>query len=152
MSKLYTISEDTISAFKKVFEKKSFPVSVGFQFIGSESQKSLIKINKLPEQYAFILEKELIISINEDLMSVFDDESIEILFEQEIDKVSISIDSGKIKMIKPDLSTFASLISKYGLNKIARANQINDIVGEDEDNKPNKKKKAKTDSENEFMV
>jgi hypothetical protein len=39
------------------------------------------------------------VTINDDLMSVFDDESIQILMEQEIDKISINIDSGKIKMV-----------------------------------------------------
>ena len=76
---------------------------------------------------AFLLDKELLISINEDLMSVFDDESVTILIEQEIDKISIDSNSGKIKMIKCDLSTFSSLISKYGVEKVARANQVEDL-------------------------
>ena len=117
MSKFYEVSKDT----------QSFPLSINFQFIGSESQKTLIKISKLPDQYGFLLGKELLISINEDLMSVFDEESITILIEQEIDKVSIESQSGKIKMIKCDLSTFSSLITKYGVDKVAKANQVEDL-------------------------
>jgi hypothetical protein len=130
MSKFYNLSEDTIQTFKTVFQKKSFPFNIGFQFIGSESQKNLIKINKISDQFSFILEKELLISINEDLMMVFDEESVGILIEQEIDKISVNIDTGKIKMVKPDLSTFSSLINKYGIEKIAKANKVEELYAE----------------------
>ena len=130
MSKFYEISSDSIEIFKEVFNKKSFPVAIKFQFIGSESQKSLIKISKLSEQYVFLLDKELLVSINEDLMSVFDDESITILLEQEIDKISIDIQSGKIKMIKPNLNTFSSLITKYGVDKVTKANSVENLYRE----------------------
>ena len=110
MSKFYEVSEDTEKVFFNIFNKKSFPVSVKFQFVGCENQKALIKISKITDQFSFLLEKELLISVNEDLLNVFDDESITILIEQEIDKISIDTQSGKIKMIKPDLTTFSSLI------------------------------------------
>ena len=141
MSKFYEVSEDTIDTFNKVFNKKSFPIAIKFQFVGSESQKTMIKISKLPDQYVFIMEKELIVIINEDLMSVFDDESITILIEQEIDKVSIDIQSGKIKMIKPNLSTFSSLITKYGVEKVTKANGVEELYQE-----------QKSDGKEEFIL
>jgi hypothetical protein len=127
MSKFYEVSEDTEKVFFNIFNKKSFPVSVKFQFVGCENQKALIKISKITDQFSFLLEKELLISVNEDLLNVFDDESITILMEQEIDKISIDTQSGKIKMIKPDLTTFSSLISKYGVDKVAKANQVEEL-------------------------
>lgn len=130
MSKFYELSEDTIEQFNEVFSSKSFPIQVGFQFIGSEKQKQLIKISKLPEQYGFLLGKELLVMFNEDLLNVFDDESIKILIEQELDKVSIDIESGKIKMIRPDLSTFSSIINKYGIDKVSRANQVEELYNQ----------------------
>lgn len=127
MSNFYKVSEDTESIFFNVFNKKSFPVSVKFLFQGSEKQKELIKLSKIPDPYVFALEKELLISFNEDLLQVFDEESITILIEQEIDKVNINIETGKIKLIKPDLSTFSSLINKYGVEKIAKANKVEEL-------------------------
>jgi hypothetical protein len=127
MSKFYEISEDTKKTFFAIFNKKSFPLAVNFQFVGSESQKKMIKISKIPDQFAFLLEKELLISINEDLMSVFDEQSITILVEQEIDKINMDLKSGKIKMVKPDLETFSSLITKYGVEKVAKANQVEEL-------------------------
>ena len=141
MAKFYEVSQDTIDTFFKVFNKKTFPMSVNFQFIGCENQKALIKISKLPDQYAFLMNKELIISMNEDLFSVFDEVSITILIEQEIDKISIDGQTGKIKMIKPDLTTFSSLISKYGVDKVAKANQIEELYNQ-----------QVADGKNEFIV
>lgn len=127
MSKFYEVSQDTKEVFLKVFNKKSFPLAINFQFVGSENQKSLIKITKLSDQFIFLLNKELIVQVNEDLMSVFEEESITILIEQEIDKISVDTQSGKIKMIKPDLTTFSSLITKYGVDKVGKANQLEEL-------------------------
>ena len=140
MSKFYQVSEETITTFKTIFNKKSFPFNVGFEFVGSESQKNLIKISKMPDQFAFILEKELLVTINDDLMSVFDEESIQILMEQEIDKISVNMDTGKIKMIKPDLTTFSGLINKYGIEKVAKANKVEELYSE-----------QKQDAEEDFL-
>ena len=49
MSKFYNLSDDAIEKFNSVFKKKSFPVDVKFQFIGYESQKTLIKISKVSD-------------------------------------------------------------------------------------------------------
>jgi hypothetical protein len=130
MSKFYEISEDTKKDFFDIFNKKSFPLSLNFQFVGSESQKNLIKISKISDQFSFLMNKDLLVSINEDLMSVFDQTSITILIEQEIDKINMDIKSGKIKMVKPDLSTFSSIISKYGVEKVAKANQVEELYNQ----------------------
>jgi hypothetical protein len=140
MDNFYEVSEDTISTFFEIFNKKSFPVSIGFQFIGNEKQKELIKVSKIADQYAFLVKKEILVSINDDLMSVFDDESITILMEQEIDKININIETGKIKLVKTDLNTFSAIVNKYGVDKVTRANKVEELYQE-------QKKDAKTDEE-----
>jgi hypothetical protein len=139
MDNFYEVSEDTISTFFEIFNKKSFPVSIGFQFIGNEKQKELIKVSKIADQYAFLVKKEILVSINDDLMSVFDDESITILMEQEIDKININIETGKIKLVKTDLNTFSAIVNKYGVDKVTRANKVEELYQE--------QKNAKTDEE-----
>lgn len=140
MDNFYEVSEDSIARFFEVFNKKSFPVSIKFQFIGNEKQKELIKVSKIADNYAFILQKEILVTINDDLMSVFDDESIQILIEQEIDKININIETGKIKFVKTDLNTFSAIVNKYGVEKVARANKVEELYQE-------QKKDAKTDQE-----
>ena len=130
MDRFYELSEDTIEDFFAIFNKKSFPVSIKFQFIGDTKQKSLIKIAKIADDYSFVLQKELKVCINEDLMNAYDEESATILFEQEIDKINMNIDSGKIKLVKTDLNTFSSLVNKYGVEKVARANKVEELYQE----------------------
>ena len=144
MDKFYEVSEDSIARFYEIFNKKSFPVSIKFQFIGNEKQKELIKVSKIADQYAFVLQKEILVSINDDLMSVFDDESITILIEQEIDKININIETGKIKLIRTDLNTFSALVNKYGVEKVARANKVEELYHE--------QKKDGTVDEEEFIA
>ena len=143
MDKFYEVSEDAIARFYEVFNKKSFPVSISFQFVGCEKQKELIKVSKIPDHFAFILKKEILVSINDDLVSVFDDESIIILMEQEIDKININTETGKIKFIKTDLNTFSAIVNKYGVEKVARANKVEELYQEQK--KDNK-------SDDEFIV
>lgn len=143
MDRFYELSEDTTTEFFNIFNKKAFPVSLKFLFLGDSKQKNVIKITKIPDDYSFTLGKELKITINEDLMNAYDDESVEILFEQEIDKININIESGKIKLVRPDLTTFSSLVNKFGIEKVARANKVEELYQEQQND-------AKTDEE--FIV
>ena len=140
MDNFYELSEDTISKFFEVFNKKTFPVSIKFQFEGDEKQKELINISVVPPKFQFIIGKDLLISINEDILNVFDDESVTILLEQEIDKINMNIETGKIKLVRTDLNTFSSLVNKYGVEKVARANKVEELYSEQQ-------KDAKTDEE-----
>lgn len=140
MDNFYELSEDTISTFFEIFNKKSFPLSIKFQFVGDQKQKELIKVSLINPKFAFLLSKEVLVSINEDIMNAFDDESITILMEQEIDKIYINIETGKMKLIKTDLNTFSSLVNKYGVEKVARANKVEELYHEQQ-------KDAKNDEE-----
>ena len=123
----YEVSDDTITDFFDVFNKKTFPIKIDFQFQGHKKQKSMIKITKIADNMCAILNKELLVTVNEDLMIAFDEESRTILIEQEIDKINMNVESGKIKLVKTDLNTFASLVNKYGVEKVSRANQVESL-------------------------
>ena len=72
---------------------------------------------------------ELVVSINEDIFDKFEDDiSIEILFSQEIDKITMNMESGKITLIKPGLTTFSGIVNKYGIEEVARANQVEELT------------------------
>jgi hypothetical protein len=143
MDNFYQLSEDTISKFFEVFNKKTFPVSIKFQFLGDEKQKDLIKIKLISPNYSFITQKDLLVTINEDTLNAFDDESVTILFEQEIDKINMNIETGKIKLVKTDLNTFSSLVNKYGVEKVARANKVEELY---------KEQKKDAEQDEEFIV
>ena len=139
----YDLDPETEQDFMDVFNKKSFPVNIKFLFQGNSKQKQLIKVSRVPDQYAFALGKELLISINEDLMGVFDEDSITILFEQEIDKININMESGKIKLVSTDLNTFSSIVTKWGVEKVARANKVEELYAE---------QKEDAEADDEFII
>jgi hypothetical protein len=141
MDNFYELSEDTVNDFFDVFNKKTFPVQIDFQFIGVKKQKQLIKIAKIADDYAFVLKKDLKVTINEDLMDAFDEESRTILIEQEIDKINMNLESGKIKLVGTDFNTFSSIVVKYGVEKVSRANQVEALFVE-----------QKEDQDNDFLV
>lgn len=128
--KYYELSSDVIKNFTEIFNSKSFPREVNFLFQGNAKQKTLIQISKIPEKYSFPLNKEILVSINEDIYDRLDEESIVILFSQEIDKVSINMNNGTIKMNKPDLTTFSGIVNKFGIDKVARANEVENLSEE----------------------
>ena len=123
----YDLDSSTEELFMDIFNKKSFPMNIKFLFQGNSKQKQLVKVSKISDQYAFALGKELLISVNEDLLNVFDDDSITILIEQEIDKININMESGKIKLVSTDLNTFSSIVNKWGVEKVARANKVEEL-------------------------
>lgn len=125
--KFYDLSDDVIDTFTEIYNAKSFPINIGFKFVGASKQKQLIKMKKLTDDMQYIVGKDIIVYINEDVFDKFDDESKKILIEQELDGIWVDANSGKIKTVKPDLTTFSGLVNKYGIDKVARANQVEDL-------------------------
>lgn len=125
--KFYDLSDDVIATFTEVYNAKSFPINIGFKFVGASKQKQLIKLKKLTDDMQYVVGKDIIVFINEDLFDKFDEEAKRILIEQELDKIWIDANSGKIKTVKPDLTTFSGIVNKYGIEKVARANQVEDL-------------------------
>jgi hypothetical protein len=143
--KFYDLSDDVIATFNEVYNAKSFPINIGFKFLGASKQKQLIKLSKLNDQYQYLIGKDMLVTINEDVFDKFDEESKRILIEQELDKIWVDANSGKIKTVKPDLVTHSGLVNKYGIEKVARANQVEDLYHQ-------QKADAQLEESDEFIV
>ena len=126
-------SDDIKEKFLDVYKQKTFQFDIGFKFIDDAKLKKVIEIKKIPDLYSFILEKEVLVLINEETFNKLDEDSQNILIEQEIDKISLNIETGKITMNKPDIVTFSPLISKHGIDKVAKANQVEDLTVEQQE-------------------
>jgi len=122
------VSDDIKEKFLDVYKQKTFQFDIKFKFVDDSKLKKVIEIKKIPDLYSFILEKEVLVLINEETFDKLDKDSQEILIEQEIDKISLNIETGKITMNKPDIVTFSPLISKHGIDKVAKANQVEDLT------------------------
>lgn len=135
MDNFYKLSEDTIDEFFVIFNNKSFPIKINIEFIGNSKQKQLIKIAKIADDLSFVLQKELKVTINETLMDSFDDDARTILIEQELEKINMNLETGKIKMIQTELNTFSSIVNKYGVERVSRANQVESLFVEQQADK-----------------
>lgn len=127
-TKFYEVSEDAIAKFNEVFVKKAFPNDVKIKFVGSVKLKKMIEVSILSEKLNFAFGSDLLVVINEDIMDKFDgDEIISILIEQELSKVGTDNKSGRLKNVPFGFVTSPGLINKYGLEKVGRANQVEEL-------------------------
>ena len=143
--KFYTLSEDVIETFNEIYISKSFAINIGFKFVGSTKQKQLIKMKKLDDALQYVIGKDIIVYINEDVYDKFDEESKRILIEQELDRFYVDSKSGKIKTTPPNIVTSSGIVNKYGIDKVARANQVEDLYNQ-------QKQDGKLDEANSFIV
>lgn len=143
--KFYDLSDDVIATFMEIYNSKSFPTNIGFRFLGASKQKQLIKLKKLTDDLQFVIGKDIIVYVNEEVFDKFDEESKRILIEQELDTIWVDANTGKIKSVKPDLTTFSGLVNKYGIDKVARANQVEDLYHQ-------QKSDAQLDEANSFIA
>jgi hypothetical protein len=127
MDRFYDLSEDTVQIFNQVLGNKVMPVTFKFKFVGDSKQKRLIKISKFTDDVRFAFNVDMKVVINEALLESYDEESITILIEQEVDRIQYSLEKDQLKLVKPDLNTFSSLINKYGIESIARANKVEEL-------------------------
>lgn len=129
VEKFEEISEETQEFFDKVVTKMNMPYSLKYSLVSANKQKQLVKMNKLNEMLTFITGVNAVLSFNEILFDRIDNDVIkEILIIQEMDKLSVDVESGRIRTVRPDMTTFSGIIKKYGWEDVARANQLDELA------------------------
>lgn len=124
------ISEDTDAFFKSIMKKINQPFVLKFKLINHSKLKTAVKVQKVADVYQYISNADVLVFFNEEIFDKLDNGAKEILLRQELDKITVNGDNGKIKLVKPDVVTFSGILKKYGFEKVARANQLNDLVVE----------------------
>ncbi len=117
------VSEDIKDDFLSL-ANSNISYNLTYSFIGDVKSKQMVQIKKMTDFNKFLTNTELMVVINQELYDRMDDEAKVILFEQELAKVHVNIDNGKIKIVKPDVVTFSGILKKWGHEKVARANQL----------------------------
>ena len=123
-------SEDVIEGFNLILQKLDLPFTFKACYLSSTKQKKMVTMKRLPAEYSKLLDKDVLIVFNESMYQPLDDLSKEILFEQEIAKISLDMENGNIKTVKPDLNTFSGLIKKWGIDAVAKANQVESLLSQ----------------------
>lgn len=119
-----SVSDEIITYFKKVEKQFAMPMDVKFVYVANNKQKKMIKISKITDIYGYLLDADIMVMFNEDYFDNFDDQTKQILTEQEIDKIEFDLDKGTIRIKEPEINTSSGIIEKFSLKLVENANKL----------------------------
>ena len=102
--------------FVKVLNDTSIPKSIRFELISSNEMKDVGKVAKANEILKYMTDVDIVVLLNENIFDKMDDNQKKMIIEELLAQVYWDSNSGKIKLIKPDVNTFSLLIKKYGID------------------------------------
>lgn len=114
--KLDGVLKETEDLFSNVLDATSIPKSIRFELIASNDMKEVGKVSKANEILKYMTEIDIVVLINETIFDKLGDDQKKMVIEELLAQVFWDSNSGKIKLIKPDVNTFSLLIKKYGID------------------------------------
>ncbi len=120
----YEVSDEFANIFESIWKTTYLPVDLKYRLVGNAKLKNGVKIIKLNDLQCYLTQQELIIEVNEIELNKLDEKAMMIILNQEVCKITVDMNNGKIKLIKPDVVTFSGVIKKYGLDDVMRANEL----------------------------
>lgn len=124
----YELDKTIIEFFKKVELGFSFSLDFKYVFEVNTKQKKFVTIKKIPDNYAVLLNGELLVTFNEEYFYKLDDEIKTILLEQELDKIVINFDKGTFRITQPTLKSSMGIIKKHSYEHVERANETERLL------------------------
>lgn len=126
----YELDQDIIDYFVDLEKDFAFALDIGYLYQTNTKQKQLITIKKVPDNYAVLLKKEILVTVNENYFNLMDDSARKVLFEQEIDKIVPNLEKGTLKIVQPTLKTSAGIVKKHTYESVERANETQRLLNE----------------------
>ena len=125
------LESDIVEFFEDRLKNFNIPIDIGFEFQSNSKQKSqLIKLTKIPDQYSVLLNKDILVQVNEEYFDAFDEDAKKILFDQEIDKINFNLEKGTFKIGKSNIVTSQGIVEKYTYEQVQRALEIERLYEE----------------------
>lgn len=121
------LEKDIVDFFVERLNTFNIALDLKFEFQSNCKQKQLIKLTKIPDHYSVIMNKDILVQVNEEYFDAFstEDEDInKILFDQCIDLIETDLDKGTFKIGKANFSTTEGIIEKYTYDKVQRAIEV----------------------------
>jgi hypothetical protein len=119
-----SLSDEIIAYFKGIEKSFAMPMDIKFVFVANSKQKKLVKITKISDTFAYLLDADILVVFNEDYFDNFDDQTKQILVEQEIDKIEFDLEKGTISIKEPEINTSCGIIEKFSLKLVENANRL----------------------------
>lgn len=114
--KLDGVLKETEELFIKVLNETSIPKSIRFELISADDMKEVGKVAKANEILKYMTDIDIIVLLNEHIFDKLAEDQKRMIIEELLAQVYWDSNSGKIKLIKPDVNTFSLLIKKYGID------------------------------------
>ena len=128
MANYSELHEDIVEFFNERLELFHIPMSLSFYFQENSKQKQLIKLTKIPEQYSVIINKDILVQVNQEYFDSFNSEGDDIntiLFDQALDMIETNMDKGTFKIkSKTNFNASLGIINKYSFEKVQRAIEV----------------------------
>jgi len=119
------LEQDIVDFFNDRFTSTfSAPLSLNFYFQSNIKQKGLIKLTKIPDHFSVIMNKDILVQVNEEYFDAFDDEINIILFDQAIAQIDCDLDKGTFKIGKANFNASEGIITKYTYDRVQKALEL----------------------------
>lgn len=129
LERYYEVEDSTLKTFNDVLSKTALPIRIEFKIFGDAKLKKLIEMKKYAPEDEYMFKSQIKIKINEDLLNnLDDDESVELLIRECLNGLEINTETGVLKIVKPDISTFASIMEKFSLDSVKRAKELEKLT------------------------
>lgn len=132
-AKFYDLQSESIEKVNEQVNKLALPFNLKIKMIGNSKLKNMIKMSKISDVNQYMTGFDLLIQINEDYLEAFDAESASILIYQEVDRLTFDVAKGTFKIGKYPLQTTSGVLQKYGIEAVAKANQLSDLYKQQKD-------------------
>jgi len=119
-----SLSDEIIAYFKGIEKAFAMPMDIKFVFVANSKQKKLVKVTKISDTFSYLLDADILVVFNEDYFNNFDDQTKQILVEQEIDKIEFDLEKGTISIKEPEINTSCGIIEKFSLKLVENANRL----------------------------
>jgi putative metallopeptidase len=118
------LDQEIVDSIEKIMLNFNLPVTMRYYYQENAKLKRLIKIAKIPDHYAVAISSDILVHVNESYFNALDEESRQILIEQELDKIEFNLDKGSFKINATGrINTSSGIINKYTYDNVYRAIQ-----------------------------
>jgi hypothetical protein len=111
------IFKETENLFNDVLNSTAIPKFLKFKVIGCNDQKELYKLGKTNPLIKYLTGIDIFVTINEDVFNQLSDKQKFVILQECLAQVYYDMDTDKLKLIKPDVTTFSRILEVFGIKE-----------------------------------
>ena len=125
MEKYFDLMEDLEAYFTRAFSAAGLERVINLRVIGCENQKKIYeKPKKVPNVYKFLTKEDVVITINEQIFEMLEEQHRIMVAEEAIAYLSYDFDKDKLVITQPDFYAFSGQMSKHTYEEVKRCKDI----------------------------